>query len=86
MNNLKHGIRFAQNHFYKKVSIKNVDIFPCNNYFCKCIEYLDFTNKQQIEYFKQCQITHNNNSKYERNNFNKNLNFTNTKIYQKRWI
>ena len=86
MNNLKHGIHFAQNHFHKKVSIKNVDIFPCNNYFCKCIEYLDFTNKQQIEYFKQCQITHNNNSKYERNNFNKNLNFTNTKIYQKRWI
>ena len=86
MNNLKHGIRFAQNHFHKKVSIKNIDIFPCNNHFCKCVEYLDFTDKEQLEYFKQCQITHNNNSKYERNNFNKNLNFTNTKIYQKRWI
>ena len=64
MSNIRLGIRFAGNPF-KTSSIKNMDIFPCNNYFCKCIEYLDFTNKQQIEYFKHCQITHNNNSKFE---------------------
>ena len=73
MNNIRRNIRFAGNPF-KTSPIKTMDIFPCNNHFCKCIEYLDFTNKQQIEYFKQCQVTHNNNSKFEYDLFNKNLN------------
>ena len=57
MYNFRNGIRFPPNYLHKKVSIKKLNIFPCNNYFCKCIEYLDFTNKEQLEYFKQCQIT-----------------------------
>ena len=33
------------------------NIFPCNNYFCKCIEYLDFGRPKHRNYYKNCYIT-----------------------------
>ena len=40
-------------------------IFPCNRHFCKCIEYLNFSNMKQLNYYKQCLTTKKNNDKFE---------------------
>lgn len=41
-----------------------MNIFPCNKYFCKCVEYLNFANKKHMNIYKHCLITSNNNLKY----------------------
>ena len=43
-----------------------MNIFPCNKYFCKCVEYLNFANKKHINIYKHCYITSNNNLKYNK--------------------
>tara|TARA_Y100000996_G_scaffold50135_1_gene34344 strand:+ start:1212 stop:1439 length:228 start_codon:yes stop_codon:yes gene_type:complete len=40
-----------------KFPLKNVDIMPCSNFFCVCVEYLDFSDKLSVERYKQCMIT-----------------------------
>ena len=42
-----------------------MNIFPCNKYFCKCVEYLNFANKKHMNIYKHCYITSNNNLKYK---------------------
>ena len=42
-----------------------MNIFPCNKYFCKCVEYLNFANKKHMNIYKHCLITSNNNLKYK---------------------
>lgn len=42
-----------------------MNILPCNKYFCKCIEYLNFGNKKHLNLYKHCLITSNNNLKYK---------------------
>ena len=42
-----------------------MNILPCNKYFCKCIEYLNFGNKKHLNLYKHCFITSNNNLKYK---------------------
>ena len=43
-----------------------MNIFPCNKYFCKCVEYLNFANKKHLSIYKHCFITSNNNLKYKK--------------------
>jgi len=42
-----------------------MNLYPCNKYFCKCIEYLNFGNIKHINIYKHCLITSNNNLKYK---------------------
>lgn len=49
-----------------------MNLYPCNKYFCKCIEYLNFANKKHISIYKHCYITSNNNLKYKKNTNNTN--------------
>jgi hypothetical protein len=37
--------------------ISDGTIFKCDRYFCLCIEYLDFSKKKDVSYYKQCMIT-----------------------------
>lgn len=48
----------------KQLSRKN--IINCNARICLCVEYLDFKEKSNFEKYKQCFITHEKNSKYEK--------------------
>ena len=50
--------------------IQNIRIMPCNRYFCKCVEYLNFSKSKDLNKYKHCFITANNNSKYEYNKRN----------------
>lgn len=45
--------------------IRNIKIMPCNNFFCKCIEYLNFSKSKDLNKYKNCyfNITRNNNYK-----------------------
>ena len=55
-----------------------MNIFPCNKYFCKCVEYLNFANKKHLNIYKHCYITSNNNLKY-----NKKVSYTNNGYHNK---
>ena len=57
----------------QQISPKN--IIPCNYRICLCIEYLDMKEKRNFEKYKQCFITHEINSKYNKN--------TQNRIYEK---
>ena len=46
---------------------------PCNRYFCKCVEYLNFSKSKDLNKYKHCFITANNNLKYKYNNKNHNI-------------
>ena len=37
--------------------IKNVDIYPCSQKICLCVEYLDFGTREQVNLYKHCMIT-----------------------------
>lgn len=37
--------------------ISKENIFPCLKHFCVCVEYLNFTVKKDVEWYKQCMIT-----------------------------
>ena len=36
--------------------IVNENIFPCTRHFCRCIEYLNFSKKKDVGYYKNCMI------------------------------
>ena len=42
--------------------IQNIKIMPCNNFFCKCIEYLNFAKSKDLNKYINCyfNITRNN--------------------------
>ena len=42
--------------------IQNIRIMPCNNFFCKCVEYLNFGKSKDLNKNKNCyfNITRNN--------------------------
>jgi hypothetical protein len=42
--------------------IQNIRIMPCNNFFCKCVEYLNFSKSKDLNKYKNCyfNITRNN--------------------------
>ena len=42
--------------------IQNIKIMPCNNFFCKCVEYLNFSKSKDLNKYKNCyfNITRNN--------------------------
>jgi len=47
---------------FKNMAKEN--IFPCNRHFCKCVEYLDFSNSSNIRFYKNCMLTAERNAKY----------------------
>jgi len=32
------------------------NIIPCSRHFCLCIEYLNFSTKKDVQYYKNCMI------------------------------
>ena len=44
------------------------NILPCNRYFCKCIEYLNFSKNKDIQFYKNCMLTAERNAKYSTRN------------------
>ena len=40
-----------------KFPIKNSDIYHCSKFVCVCVEYLDFSKKKNVNYYRQCMIT-----------------------------
>jgi hypothetical protein len=48
-----------------KFPIKKVDIYPCSQKICLCLEYLNFGNPDHVNLYKHCMITNYNNSKYD---------------------
>ena len=36
--------------------IAKENIFPCGKRFCLCIEYLNFSKKKDVQYYKNCMI------------------------------
>lgn len=45
-------------------NINKLNIVPCNNKFCLCVEYLNFSKKKDIKKYYNCMITNFNNNKY----------------------
>ena len=37
--------------------IAKENIFPCGRYFCVCVEYLNFKEKKDVQFYKNCMIT-----------------------------
>ena len=54
--------------FVRSESVRH-DIMPCGKHICLCVEYLDFGKKKDRDRYKHCFITHENNEKYEKNNY-----------------
>ena len=48
------------------VNMAKENVFPCNRHFCKCIEYLDFSNSSNIRFYKNCMLTADRNAKYSK--------------------
>ena len=42
-------------------------VVPCGKFFCMCVEYLDFGNREDEKRYKNCYITYENNLKYKKN-------------------
>ncbi len=36
--------------------LANENIVPCSRHFCLCIEYLNFSTKKDVQYYKNCMI------------------------------
>ena len=34
--------------------IQNIKIMPCNKFFCKCVEYLNFSKSKDLNKYKNC--------------------------------
>ncbi len=47
--------------------IQNIKIMPCNNFFCKCVEYLNFSKSKDLNKYKYCYFN------ITRNNYYKNI-------------
>tara|TARA_B100000745_G_C20073633_1_gene366594 strand:+ start:619 stop:852 length:234 start_codon:yes stop_codon:yes gene_type:complete len=56
------------------VNMAKENIFPCNRYFCKCVEYLDFSKSSDIRFYKNCMLTAERNAKYSRESIYKSEN------------
>ena len=41
-------------------------VVPCGKFFCMCVEYLDFGNREDEKRYKNCYITYENNLKYKK--------------------
>ena len=54
-------------HFIRQIKfpIRKVDIYPCSQTVCLCLEYLDFGKLDHVNLYKHCMITNYNNQKYE---------------------
>ena len=60
-------------HILSRISnISPKNIISCNNNICICVEYFDLNDTKMFERYKQCFITHEINSKYEKTKQQKN--------------
>ena len=51
------------------------EINPCGKHLCLCVEYLNFGKKKDRDRYKHCYITHENNEKYEKYNYEKDYDY-----------
>ena len=58
MNSIGRLIKSNAVRNFKIANIKNINIYPCSKGFqnCLCVNYLDFTNYDHINTYKQCLI------------------------------